>query len=233
MNRAVIYTRVSTVEQADSGHSLETQLDKCQRYAEAQGYEVVATFTDAGLSGRRADNRPGLQDMLARKDYDLVIVSSLSRMGRNVIDLLSTVEKLRKRNVSIAFLDINIDTSTPMGNVLLTIMSAMAQMESELTAIRTKEISDFRKREMKSYCGNPPLGYRNSGGELREIPGEINTVQSIFRMWHKEQRGYNEIAGILNRRGLRGKNGGRFAAATIKQILNNQIYNERIDLEKL
>jgi site-specific DNA recombinase len=220
--RAVIYTRVSSAEQADNGHSLTVQLDKCRSYCVSRGWKEVRHYCDAGISGRRFDNRPELQRMLSDTDYDVIVVASLSRFGRNTREILNSVTS--KKGTDFVFLDLQIDTSTPMGKVILTMMSALAELESDQIGIRTKEVIKYRKGNKQSYCGNTPLGYRNNGnGDMVVIPAEMFTVQSIFQMY-KDGRTLTNIATTLNRKGLKGKNGGRFAAATIKQIINNPIY---------
>ena len=89
--KATAYIRVSTAQQAEEGVSLEAQQARIAAYCMANGLELVNTFTDAGLSGKRADNRPGLQAALEAvcNDGGILVVYSLSRLARSVGDTSS------------------------------------------------------------------------------------------------------------------------------------------------
>ena len=87
--QAIIYVRVSTTDQADNGQSLDAQEAKARAWAEYNGYDVKAVHVDAGLSGRRADNRPALQEALSDLGPgDALIIYSLSRLARSTRDAI-------------------------------------------------------------------------------------------------------------------------------------------------
>ncbi len=223
--QAAIYTRVSHQSQADKATSLDNQLDRLRAYCKANGMEIVGEYSDPAYSGRNFD-RPGYQEMLGDlkpKAIKAVVVYSLSRFGRNTVGIITQILELQKQGVAFHCLDLNIDTSTPMGNAMLTIFAAMAQLESDQTSARIRDVQTNRKGKMETYCGNPPLGYKNSRGKLVEVEDEMKIVKLVFEMRDLNHR---RIAGKLNALGLRGKNGGRFAAATITKILNNKIYEQ-------
>ena len=85
-----IYTRVSTTDQAREGHSLEEQELRLTRYCEAQNYKIYKIYTDAGISGKAADNRPAYQQMLKdlkKRKFNLILSFKMDRISRSVIDL--------------------------------------------------------------------------------------------------------------------------------------------------
>jgi DNA invertase Pin-like site-specific DNA recombinase len=96
---AIAYTRVSTGRQADSGLSLDDQLDRCTAAVAARGWTLAAHITDAGASGRRAENRPGLVEarrMLAAGEADALVVAKMDRLARSVIDTARILEDARR-----------------------------------------------------------------------------------------------------------------------------------------
>src|ERR1051326_7091589 len=96
--RAVGYVRVSTEGQASEGISLDSQRGRIASWAEANGYTLAAVLTDAGISGKRADNRPGLQSALAEvcKGGGALVVYSLSRLARSTKDAIGIAERLER-----------------------------------------------------------------------------------------------------------------------------------------
>lgn len=139
------YIRVSTIDQADSGLGLQAQRDAINREFEArwkpQGYEWGGIYEDAAVSGKRAFlSRPaGLRLSTEGNVGDVFLFSKLDRAFRSVIDSLQTIEVWRQRKVRCVFLDFNLDTETSVGEFVLTVMSAFAQMERRRISERTKE----------------------------------------------------------------------------------------------
>jgi DNA invertase Pin-like site-specific DNA recombinase len=127
------YTRVSTRGQARTGYSLQAQRDVLMQ----SGVNEANIFEDAGVSGAKR-SRPALDEMLSKlRPDDEVIVPTLSRLGRNLTDLMRLVETLSKQQVTVRFLSESIDTSSATGRMMIGIFGAVAEMEREQIAERT------------------------------------------------------------------------------------------------
>ena len=129
--RAALYTRVSTDRQ-----TLENQRQALQVAAERRGWEVVAVYTDAGISGTRGRaERPGLDDMLnaaIRGGFDVVMGWSIDRLGRSLVDLLGTIQHLEACGVDLYLDQQSIDTTTPTGRLMFQICGAFAEFERSM-----------------------------------------------------------------------------------------------------
>jgi DNA invertase Pin-like site-specific DNA recombinase len=129
----VLYLRVSTAQQADSGLGREAQLAACTAYAARQGWQVAAVFEDNGKSGRLdADKRPGLAAAMAHGG--LILAYSLSRLGRSTRMLAELAERYEIASATESF-----DTSTPAGRLMIGMLSVFAAFEADLTAERTRD----------------------------------------------------------------------------------------------
>lgn len=187
-------------------------------------YEVVGMYTDPGISGRKFNNRPGLQSLMSEaqnKTIDMVMVFSLSRFGRNTQDTLHHIKLLDACGVGFYSLDLGVDTTTSHGKLILQIMSSLAEFESNQISDRIKSVQSYRKQQGKTYCGNPPFGFQNKNGKLVPVESELVIVKRIKDL-HAAGVSMTYIAKTI---GIKGKNGGEIKAQTIKKILNNRIYD--------
>jgi DNA invertase Pin-like site-specific DNA recombinase len=126
--RAALYLRVST-----TGQTVENQRIELQSVAERRGWSVVEIYQDNGISGAKGrDQRPGLDQLLkdaSRRKFDVVMAWAIDRMGRSLVDLLSTIEHLQATGVDLYLDQQNIDTTTPAGKLLFQVTGAFAEFE--------------------------------------------------------------------------------------------------------
>lgn len=135
--RAIIYIRVSTVGQADSGLGLAAQERSCRLWCQAMGYEVVGIETDAGVSTRLPmHKREGLSramQCVRSGGADVVVAADVSRISRNTIEFLGLVGG----DVPVITMDLGINPATAVGRFLATILAANGQLMRDLTSEKT------------------------------------------------------------------------------------------------
>src|SRR3989440_12125247 len=153
MKRVAIYARVSTTDQ-----TCDNQLRDLRDYCRARGWTDVREFIDTGISGTK-ERRPALDKLMAEvkgRHVDVVVVAAFDRFGRSVRHLVETLELLRHLDVEFISLREQIDTGSPLGQAVFTIIAAIAQLERSLIVERVKA-GLRRARAEGQRLGRPPL----------------------------------------------------------------------------
>jgi len=153
MKRAALYMRVST---KGHGQTTETQAVALREYAAHRGFEIIEEYRDEGISGSK-DSRPALdrlmKDARARK-FDVVIVARFDRFARSVSHLLRALEEFSHLGIDFVSLSESIDTSTPMGKMIFTVLGAVAELERNLIKERV-HMGVSRARKQGKRLGRP------------------------------------------------------------------------------
>lgn len=219
--KAIGYVRVSTQGQAEEGVSLDAQRAKIAAWCELNDAELVAVFTDAGISGKSMRKREGLQAAIKATGEGMALVAySISRLARSTPDLLHIAQTIRKRKAALVSVTEQIDTASAMGEFFFTLMGAIATMESKIIGERTKMALTHKKSKGDKY-GPVPFGYREVEGRLVEVAKEARIVAEIARM-RKRGAAFKAIADQLNSEGIEGKKGGKWHASTVRYVLQRQ-----------
>ena len=204
MSKAIGYVRVSTADQAVNGVSVDAQTARIRAWCDGNGYELAGIHTDAGLSGKRAGNRPGLQRALAGacKLRGVLVVYSLSRLARSTRDAIDIAERLHKAGADLVSLTESIDTTTAAGKMVFRMLAVLAEFERDLVSERTTAAL-AHKRGKGERIGTIPYGWRlaDDGVTLEAIQAEQAVVREISTM-RAERRSYRAIADELTRRGV-------------------------------
>lgn len=202
--RIVGYTRVSTDGQAADGVSLDAQRQRITAWAEANAGMLAACYTDAGVSGKRADNRPGLQAALADvcKHGGALVVYSLSRLARSTRDAIAIAERLDKAGADLVSLTEKIDTTTAAGKMVFRLLAVLSEFERDLASERTKSAL-AHKAAKGERTGDIPYGWdlAANGIQLVENPAE-QCVLSRIRECHAAGKTLREIADQLTAEGV-------------------------------
>jgi DNA invertase Pin-like site-specific DNA recombinase len=151
--RVALYARTST---SDKGQDPELQLEDLRRLAEQRGWTVVEEYVDAGISGTK-DARPALDALMddaRRGRLDVVAVWRFDRFARSTQHLLRALEEFRALGVDFVSVRESIDTSTPMGRMVFTMIAAVAELEAALIRERVQAGVDRAKAAGK-HCGRP------------------------------------------------------------------------------
>lgn len=220
MATAIGYIRVSTEGQAQDGVSLDAQRAKLAAWADLNGYTMGAVYEDAGISGKSADNRPGLQAALhAARRGDALVVYSLSRLARSTKDTIAISERLDKAGADLVSLSERIDTTTAAGKMVFRMLAVLAEFERDQISERTATAMQFKKTKGERV-GAVPYGYdlTEDGVNLAENAAEQSVIQQA-RELHESGLSLRKIAAELDRRGLHARNGQPFQATQIQRMV--------------
>jgi site-specific DNA recombinase len=216
------YVRVSSVGQEENS-SLEDQQRRIQQYCDAMKHELVDVFVEVG-SGKSTKTRPEFQNALqaVQDRADGIIAIKLDRITRNTRDVLQLVEEiLEPYNKHLVLLDMNIDTSHPVGKMILTMMSAVAELERTNILERCSRGREFKKSKGLYVGGSPAFGMNVVVGQNQlEINAEEQEVIRIIRNARAHGMSLNAIAKDLNDREIPSKRGGRWYASSVRNVIN-------------
>lgn len=181
------YIRVSTLQQANEGDSLDTQLNQIQSYSILKGFEIPSEnfITEKGVSGSlEFEKRPKGSELFNQLVAgDVLIFSKLDRAFRNTRNALNTLHELKERGVSVHFIDLGGDvTNDGIGSVIFTILSAFATFERERIATRIREVKQVQKAEGKFLGGFTRFGYRVVDEKLEKNPKEQEIIKLMKDM---------------------------------------------------
>jgi DNA invertase Pin-like site-specific DNA recombinase len=231
------YARVST-DQEEQQTSYEAQVDYYTKFIQKHDdWEFVKVYTDEGISATNTKKRDGFNQMITDAldgKIDLIITKSVSRFARNTVDSLSTIRKLKEKNVECFFEKEGIWTFDGKGELLITIMSSLAQEESR--SISENVTWGHRKRMADGKVSLPYssfLGYKKGADGLPEIvPEEAEIVRFIYRSFLEGMTTYS-IGKKLMQKGIPSPSGKEtWYASTIESILKNEKYKGSALLQK-
>lgn len=231
--KCYIYTRVSTSMQVE-GYSLDAQKDKLKKYADYQEMVITGEYSDEGKSGKSVEGRPEFQQMLqdiesGKDNVDFVLVFKLSRFGRNAADVLSSLQRMQDFGVNLICVEDGIDSSKDAGKLMISVLSAVAEIERENILVQTMEGRRQKAREGKWNGGFAPYGYKLENGELQLAEDEAPIIRLIYDKFVNTTMGIGAIAVYLNQNGYRKKirqnnTMETFSSSFIKGVLDNPIY---------
>lgn len=215
------YVRVSSNSQEDNT-SLKQQEGKLRAYCELHGHRLVKIYREVG-SGKSMDSRPEFQEAIEALDKaDGLIAAKLDRVARNTKEVLQLVEDtLEANNKALVLLDLNIDTSTPIGKMMLTVMAAVASLEREMIKERTQSGRDSNKASGKRIGGPSPYGYDSVKGVLIPIEGELAVIEEA-RKQRRSGKSYQDVADYLNAKGYKTKRGAAWQSKQVFDVLNQK-----------
>ncbi len=239
-NKAIpvyLYLRVSTALQVE-GYSLEAQEERLRREAEYRGMVVVGVFIDAGFSGKNISGRKQFQNMMnaileKRDGAKYVLVFKLSRFGRTAADVLSSLQFMQDYGVELICVEDGIDSSKESGKLMISVLSAVAEIERENIHAQTMA-GRFEKARQGGWNGGfAPYGYKLIEGKLIIDDEEAEIIRLIFEKYVETDMGAGAIAKWLNSHDYKKKirqNGtvNLFSSHFVVGVLDNPIYCGKI-----
>lgn len=233
--RAVAYLRVSTVEQAEQGVSLDAQRAKVEAYAALYDLELVAVEIDAGVSAK--GYRGGLEKTLARRpgldralgllragEADALLVVKLDRLTRSVRDLGALVEHYFASRWALVSVSEQIDTRSAAGRLVLNVLASVAQWEREATGERTSAALAHKRARGEYTGGRVPYGWTlaDDGVRLRPVASEQQAI-SVARDLRANGLSLRRVGRELAERGLTPRTGRHWHAKTVRDLLRAEV----------
>jgi site-specific DNA recombinase len=211
---ALLYSRVSTSMQVNDGMSLGAQERDLRRAAEHAGYsdDEMELLREEGRSGKSIAGRPVLRNALERLDNgdaDAIFVTRIDRLARSTKDFLSIVDRAHTNEWRIVMLDLNLDTASYQGRFVVTIMSALAEMERAIIAERQKDVHRDRREKGKEWGVDI--------GPKTKVPADVRRQIVEYR---DKGMSYSKIADRLNADGVAPVRGERWYAASVHKLVN-------------
>ena len=232
--RVAAYCRVST-DSDDQLVSLDTQIKHYESYINANpDWEYAGLYYDEGITGTKKEKRPELLRMIAdceNKKVDFIVTKSISRFARNTTDCLELVRKLINLGIFIYFEKENINTGSMESELMLSILSGLAESESVSIAENSKWSVKRRFQNGTFKISYPPYGYDAVDGKMVVNESQAEVVRFIFAEI-LSGNGTHKIADELNRRNVPTKKGGRWTATTIRGMIGNEKYTGDAILQK-
>jgi len=223
MKTATAYIRVSTEGQVTDGVSLDAQRAKIEAWCLVNDVQMGQVFVDAGISGKRADNRPQLQAALDTvcNDGGVLVVYSLSRLARSTKDTIAISERLDKAGADLVSLSEKLDTTSAAGKMVFRMMAVLAEFERDQVSERTCSAMAHKKSKGERV-GTVPFGYDLSadGVTLVENADQLRTIELIHSL---KEKGYSlrAIAEALSAAGITTKKGAKtWKHTTVSNILS-------------
>ncbi|MEI9950816.1 MAG: recombinase family protein [Pseudomonadota bacterium] len=225
-NRAVLYVRVSSQQQADEGISLEAQQERLRAYCALRGLDIIEVVVDPAQSAfKTLASRPGgktVLELLRRKKVDAVVALKLDRLFRNTVDCLRTVEAWDKAGVALHLIDMGgcaIDTSSAVGKVFITMLAGFAEFERNQTSERTQLALAHKVSKGQLRIGSEaPYGYRHDKDSLAALPSEQAVIE-LVRALRGQGMTFRGMCSELSRLGHRSRSGGHFAPVQLERML--------------
>lgn len=222
--RAVAYYRVSTTEQGDTGHSLPQQRQLIHREAGRNNWNIVEEFEDKYSA--KTFQRPGWNQLLQyckknQKHIDQVVVKSLDRFGRNLLESLKMQALLLDMGIDLISIDDPMNSEDPFSEAMRQMKLVMAAVENK---VRAKKVKDVMRYLMKEgyWCNNAPIGYNNARTAEGKPTLEVDPIRSelVLQAYQKIAKGENQqqVRRWLN------SNGVKLYKSKISRLLTNVTY---------
>lgn len=221
---AAIYIRVSTLEQATHGFSLDAQQDTLQNYAKALGFDVFKIYRDEGKSAKNIQQRPEMVQLLKdaeSKKFSTIFIYKLDRFSRSLKDLILTIDKLKEWGIDFVSLQDKIETTSASGKLMFHIISAFAEFERNIIGDRTR-FGMERKAKEGGFITKAPKGYKIVNKKLISDKEKTKEVNQIYQDFLDSDISLTQLAKKHN-----------MTTSGIKKLLQNTTYLGKVKFAKI
>jgi DNA invertase Pin-like site-specific DNA recombinase len=221
------YSRVSTFMQADSGSSIKTQEQRIRDWAEDNLEEIDYIFSDKGESGTKADRTEYslLKEEIQKGRIKTVYVFSISRLGRNLPEVVSFVELCNKTKTKLIAIADSFDSTNPTSYLSFYILTAIADHQSKETSLRIKSTFDRKKKNKEKYSRNIPIGLKEDPKQKGILVEAEEDKKIIQRIKNLKSRGYSlqKIADRLNDNNIKTKTGKEWSRHLVLHYMKKSV----------
>ena len=220
MESTIGYIRVSTLNQAEEGVSLEAQRRKIEAYCDLHDMRLTEVTEDAGISGKSVSGRPGIQmviDRVKARKVDNVVVYKLDRLARNLKEACEISELMQKKGVALHSITEKIDTGSATGKLFYHILSSMNQWEREVISERTVTALSLKKSKGERISRFAPYGYKFNGDNIVIVDIEQEVIQIVKEMTAKGHT-IHFIINYLAQEGYNNRKGNNFGISEIWKL---------------
>ena len=225
MKKVIGYIRVSTEYQKLKENSINNQIQSINKYCDNDDMCLIDIFEDNGVSGMNSD-RNGLNqlfDKVKKDNIDIVIVYSLSRLGRKLKDVIGFVEMLDKHNVQFISLKENFNNNDIVGKLMFNILGSINEFEVNLLSQRISDVKQYKKSVREVYSGKICFGLKRNGKKLIDNDTEMETLKLIHKL-RNDKMSYFKISDYLNERNILSKENKQWYGNSVRSVyLNNVI----------
>ena len=225
MKKVYGYCRVSSENQKLKDNSIKNQIKFIDDYCDYNKLELVKIFKDEGISGLKKD-RDGLNEMfdeIIKNDVDILLVYSLSRLGRKLKDVIGFVEKLSKNNIKFISIKENFNNDDVMGKLLMNILGSINEFEVDILSDRIKDVKRYKKSKNEVYTGKILFGKYKRKGKLIKNNNEMKILRLIKRLREIDKLSYNKISNYLNNENIKSKEKCKWYSSSVRSVYLNGV----------
>jgi DNA invertase Pin-like site-specific DNA recombinase len=200
---------------------MEAQRAKIAAWCVANDADLVDVFEDAGISGGKTSNRPGLKsalDAVCKVKGGILVVYSLSRVARSTKDTLLIAERLKRADANLVSLSEKIDTTSAAGKMIFRLLAVLAEFEKDLASERTCMAAAHKRSKGEAWAITPYGQAKDDAGKLVDDQGEQEQVLAVLKL-RTEGRSIRAIVEHMNAAGVQRRAGGRWHIASVQRIL--------------
>jgi site-specific DNA recombinase len=224
MSRVIGYVRVSSEMQKEKDNSIRSQIKSIKKYCEDYNLELVGIYKDEGVSGLKS-NRGGLNKMLGeieKMNIEVVLVYSLSRLGRKLVDVVGWVNNLENKGIRFISIKENFTNEGVMGKLMMGILGSVNEFEVGILSERIKDVKQFKKSKREVYCGKICYGWERDERKLVDNLSELEVLKEIHDL-RLHGWSYNRISQKLNKLDILSKEGGKWYSASVRSVYLNGV----------